>query len=81
ALFSKTPVITSKFSSLPEAAGPSSYQVDPADIDAIAQGMEGILNDDDFRKQMVEKGYLYAQQFRGEPLTHQMMSLYETMLT
>jgi glycosyltransferase involved in cell wall biosynthesis len=80
ALFSKTPVITSNVSSLPEAAGPSAYLVDPADVEAITHGIEGILNDEDFRRQMVEKGYLHAQQFRGEPLTHQMMGLYEALL-
>lgn len=80
ALFSKTPVITSNISSLPEAAGPASYLVDPADVDAIAHGIEGILTDEDFRTQMIEKGYLHAQQFRGEPLTHQLMSLYESIL-
>lgn len=80
ALFSKTPVITSNVSSLPEAAGPGAFLVDPADVDAIAHGIEGILNDEEFRNQMVEKGYLHAQQFRGEPLTHQLMSLYENLI-
>lgn len=80
ALFSKTPVITSNVSSLPEAAGPDSYLVDPENIEGIRQGIEGILGDDQFRNQMVEKGYLYAQQFRGEPLTHQVMALYQELL-
>lgn len=80
ALFSKTPVITSKLSSLPEAAGSDSYLVDPGNIEEIREGIEGILGDDQFRNQMVEKGYLHAQQFRGEPLTHQMMTLYEELL-
>ncbi|PHN00875.1 glycosyltransferase family 4 protein [Flavilitoribacter nigricans] len=79
-LFSKTPVITSKVSSLPEAAGPDAYLVDPGNIEAIRDGIEGILSDDQFREQMIEKGYIYAQQFRGEPLTHQMMGLYQELL-
>lgn len=80
ALYSKTPVITSNTSSLPEAAGTDSYLVDPNSIESISEAIEGILGDDQFRNQMVEKGYLYAQQFRGEPLTHQMMSLYTGLL-
>lgn len=80
ALFSKTPVITSRVSSLPEAAGPDAYFVDPADCEAIAQGIEGILSDEQFRRNMVEKGFRYAQRFRGEPLTHQMMDLYKEIL-
>jgi glycosyltransferase involved in cell wall biosynthesis len=80
ALFSKTPVITSNTSSLPEAAGSDSYLVDPNRIESIKEGIEGILGDNQFKTQMIEKGYLYAQQFRGEPLTHQMMTLYEGLL-
>lgn len=80
ALFSKTPVITSNTSSLPEASGPDSYLVDPHSIESIKAGIEGILGDDQFQHQMIEKGYIYAQRFRGEPLTHQMMSLYEDLL-
>lgn len=80
ALFSKTPVITSKVSSLPEAAGPGAHLVDPTKVEAISQGIEDILSDEQYRTQMIEKGYLHAQRFRGEPLTHQMMSLYKRLL-
>jgi glycosyltransferase involved in cell wall biosynthesis len=80
ALYSKTPVITSNISSLPEAAGPDAYLLNPAEPEAITHAIEGILGDSEFRQQMIEKGYLHAQQFRGEPLTHQMMSLYQQLL-
>ncbi len=80
ALFSKTPVITSNVSSLPEAAGPDSWLVDPAQPSQIAEGIERILTDDAFRDQMLEKGFAYAQQFRGEPLTEQLVRLYEAVL-
>ena len=80
ALYSKTPVITSNISCLPEAAGPDAYLLDPASQEAIAHGIESILGDSQLALQMVEKGYLHAQQFRGEPLTHHMMSLYQSLL-
>lgn len=80
ALFSKTPVITSNISSLPEAAGKDAYLVEPDQPDAIREGIAHILGDDSFREQMIEKGYLHAQQFRGEPLTHQLMALYQSIL-
>lgn len=80
ALFSRTPVITSNISSLPEAGGPGSYLVDPAQPEAIAEGIEKILGDSIYREQMIKQGLQHAEQFTGEPLTHQMMELYEELL-
>lgn len=80
ALFSRTPVITSNVSSLPEAGGEDTYLVDPTQPEQIAIGIQKILTDDVFRHQMIGKGYAYAQQFRGEPLAEQLMDLYESLL-
>ncbi len=80
ALFSKTPVITSNISSLPEAGGPDSYLIDPTQPEQIAEGIQKILSDTAFRENMEEKGFAYAQQFKGEPLTEQLMALYENLL-
>lgn len=78
ALFSKTPVITSNISSLPEVAGPDSCQVDPGNSEAIAHGIERILTDDQLRASMVEKGLAYAQHFKAQNLTQKMMAIYES---
>ncbi|MDX1942503.1 MAG: glycosyltransferase family 1 protein [Saprospiraceae bacterium] len=80
ALFSKTPVITSNISSLPEAGGPDSYLIDPRQPEQIAAGIQKILSNDAFRKEMIEKGFAYAQRFKGAPLTEQLMELYETLI-
>ena len=75
-----TPVITSNISSLPEAGGPDSWLVDPGSAEAIADGIQTILADTQQQEQMIERGFQYAQRFRGEPLTHQLMDLYEELL-
>lgn len=80
ALYSRTPVITSKRSSLPEAAGPNSYLIDPTEPRQIAIAIEGILGDSNFREKMITAGYQYVQRFQPEPLTHQIMALYERIL-
>lgn len=80
ALYSQTPVISSNCSSLPEAAGPGSWLVDPADSAHIAAGIERILTDDDFRKQMISQGNDYVQRFTPEALTAQMMDLYRHLI-
>lgn len=80
ALFSETPVITSNLSSLPEAAGPYSCLVDPTRPEAIAAGIEKILNDSEYRTTMIREGFQYAQQFKGEPLTRQLINVYDRLL-
>ncbi|HOY20406.1 MAG TPA: glycosyltransferase family 1 protein [Haliscomenobacter sp.] len=80
ALFSRTPVISSKVSSLPEAAGPASWLVDPEEPLQITAGIERILSDDAYRKNMIDAGFQYAQSFRGEVVTEEMMDLYEQVL-
>ncbi|MCI5080547.1 MAG: glycosyltransferase family 4 protein [Saprospiraceae bacterium] len=80
ALFSRTPVITSNTSSLPEAAGKNAYLINPDEPVQMAIGIEHILTDAAFRQTMIEQGYAHAQQFEGERLTQQMMELYEEVI-
>lgn len=80
ALFSETPVITSTVSSLPEAAGDGAILVDPSDTEAMAAGITQLLSDAAFRTQLVARGYAHAQQFQGEQLSNQLMSLYKSVL-
>ena len=46
ALMSQTPVITSKTSSMPEAAGTGGLLIDPKDPEEIAEAMQRLLEDD-----------------------------------
>jgi glycosyltransferase involved in cell wall biosynthesis len=80
ALFSEAPVITSRTSSLPEAAGPDAWLVDPHRPEEIAAGIQAILHDEALRKRMVANGYAHATRFRGDGLAEQMMELYEKFL-
>ena len=80
ALYSETPVITSNISSLPEAAGSSSYLVDPHRPEAIAEGIQTLLRDEALRARMIHEGYAHASRFRGELLSAQLMQLYSSIL-
>jgi glycosyltransferase involved in cell wall biosynthesis len=79
-LFSGTPVITSNVSSLPEAGGEGACLVDPANAEEISHAMLRILEDSDYRKRLITKGYDHAEKFKGEPLTHQLMDVYEQLV-
>ena len=79
ALLSGCPVLTSNTSSLPEAGGPCSLQVDPRNIEEIRDGIVKILTDDTLRKQMIEGGRQYAlDKFHPETLAKQLGEVYET---
>jgi glycosyltransferase involved in cell wall biosynthesis len=80
ALFSRTPVITSNVSSLPEAAGPGAYLVDPSQPADLAQGMIRLLTDEALRTEKIEAGYQHAQQFTADILTEQLVNVYQRLL-
>jgi glycosyltransferase involved in cell wall biosynthesis len=61
-----TPVVTSRISSLPEVVGEGALLVDPYSDEAIAQGIARVLDDDELRRQLVERGLRRAAQFSWE---------------
>lgn len=79
ALVSKTPVITSNRSSLPEAAGPSSLLVDPEDQNQISDNMQKIWNSESLRTEMAQSGYTFARNFKDEKIAEQWMRLYKSL--
>jgi glycosyltransferase involved in cell wall biosynthesis len=82
ALFSKTPVITSNVSCLPEAAGKDSILVNPKSAEAIADGIQQVLNDSLLRKKMVENGFDYANKnFNAQITTARVQSIYNSLLS
>ena len=60
---SGTPVLTSSESSLPEVAGNAALCVDPFDEEAMAAGIERLVNDSKLYQELVEKGYNRAKDF------------------
>lgn len=80
ALWSRTPVIASDRSSLPEAGGPDSWYVNPEDPTQIAHAIEAVLGDAADRSRRIEAGHAYVQRFEGKRLAAEMMALYEEVL-
>ena len=68
ALISKTPVITSNVSCLPEVAGPLSKMVDPLNEALYTETLEHLWKQENEREQMAEEGYKFAQHFTDEHL-------------
>ncbi|MDD4646057.1 MAG: glycosyltransferase family 1 protein, partial [Bacteroidales bacterium] len=81
ALLSKTPVITSGRSSMPEAGGPGSLYVDPDNTEQIASAIEKILTNSTFVTGMIEAGYRYAHEtFGAEKVTGEVLGCYGRVL-
>lgn len=60
------PVMTANNSSLPEVAGDAALLVDPTDVDAIADAMLRLSQDEPLRRQLIAAGYANVKRFSWE---------------
>ena len=58
-----TPVITSNFSSLPEAVGNAAIMVNPYNLDELCRAMEIVLNDDKLKNILIARGLEQTKKF------------------
>ena len=74
------PVLTSNVSCLPEIAGPA-VQVDPFSVDAIADGLRGLLElPPTERADLVAKGRSWAARFSWSAAAEKYLNLYNSLL-
>jgi len=76
ALWSRTPVITSNISCLPETGGDAAYYVDPYSPEEIAKGMVRLATDTTLTTQMKDKGWKHAQNFTPKKCAADVMQVY-----
>jgi len=63
AMSCNVPVITSNITSMPEAAGNAALLVNPHSVDEIAQAMQTLAADNNFRNELIQKGKQQVQKF------------------
>lgn len=80
ALYSRTPVLTSDLSSLPEAAGQGAFYANPHKAESISEGIQKILTDGNYRQNLIDNGYTHVQKFNAKDLTERMMGVYRRLL-
>lgn len=80
ALFSKTPVITSNLSCLPEAGGKHSLYVDPRNIEDIRAKIVHLWNYPEEGKIRAERSFEFVQKFSEEKIAKELMQLYNNVL-
>jgi glycosyltransferase involved in cell wall biosynthesis len=74
------PVITSSVSVLPETAGDAAVLCNPAKVEEIAQKVAILLENENFRNEMIEKGAKRANLFHPENYAQKLISLYAEVL-
>lgn len=73
------PVITSRVSSMPEVAGDAALQVDPGDVEQIAQAMYRILSERMLRGELIERGRARAAVFSWRDTAGRTLELYREL--
>lgn len=81
ALFSKTPVITSRGSCFPESGGPDSIYIDPNNIEEMALAMQRLIDDPELGREMAKLGHDFVQKFHLKNTTENLVSVYQSLLS
>lgn len=70
------PVIVSNTGALPETTGGSCLQVNPYNVDEIAQGINQLITNDNLRQIVVQQGYNWVNKFSWEKTAKKTMEVY-----
>ncbi|MEZ4681703.1 MAG: glycosyltransferase family 1 protein [Caldilineaceae bacterium] len=74
------PVMSANNSSIPEIAGDAALLVDPTDIDAIADAMLRLSEDEALRQQLIAAGYENVKRFSWEKAARETLAVFEKVL-
>jgi glycosyltransferase involved in cell wall biosynthesis len=80
ALFSGTPVVTTRGGCFGEAGGPGSAYVDPHDADGLREVLARLLDDGAARARMREEGLRHAARFSDAAIADGLFAAYEDAL-
>ncbi len=70
------PVVTSRVWSMPEVAGGAAEMVDPFDVAGIRAGVERVIADEPYRRDLVERGFANAARFSAAAVAERYAALY-----
>jgi len=76
AMASRTPVLASNTSSLPEVLGDAALLVNPENVFEIARGMKSILMEDALRTRLIERGMTHISKFSWVTAAKQVIEAY-----
>ena len=80
ALYSGTPVITTKGGVFPEAGGEHSVYINPENIEELGNAIKELLDDENKREKMIKSGLEYVKNFDTEKVTKELYNIYLSLL-
>lgn len=75
-----TPVIASNASSLPEVVGRAGVQVNPTDVEALAEAIHRVITDSGLATSMAERGLSRAGRFSWQASAERTAAVYDAVL-
>jgi glycosyltransferase involved in cell wall biosynthesis len=75
------PVLAGDCSAIPEITGPAACLVDPTNVNEIAEGLERIVFDDDYRQKLINLGYQQVKKFSWREAALKYINIYKEVLT
>ncbi len=81
AFSTRTPVITSNCSSMPEVAGDAAILVNPNDIKEIAEAIKRLCVDEELREELIRRGNRRLKQFSWIKSAKQTFEVYRRLLS
>jgi glycosyltransferase involved in cell wall biosynthesis len=73
------PVVTSDLPPMPEVGGDAACYVDPYDIDSIRDGIRRVIDDQEYRDQLVAEGFRNVGRFTPEAVAGEYAKLYREL--
>ena len=71
------PVITSNITAMPEVANDAAYLVDPKNVEEMASAMSKLLENDQLREELIEKGLERARAYTWQDVSERYLKLYQ----
>jgi glycosyltransferase involved in cell wall biosynthesis len=71
------PVVVSNVCSLPEVVGEGGLLFSPYDVNGMVKGIKKILGDNNFRKELISKGFKQAKRFSWQECAQKTLKVYE----
>ena len=79
ALACGAPVVCSNVSSLPEVAGDAALLVDPLDVEELVAALERVLDDEELRAELIERGFEQVRRFSWERCARETLDVLESV--
>lgn len=77
AMSCRAPVITSNVSSIPEVVGDGAVLINPFDTEELVGAMEKVIEDDNIRNDIAERGYIRSKEFSWSKTAAMTLNVYE----